>query len=552
MQPSQLPYDSLYPTSANEPQPFDAISPEQLQALQQAPVDYSSYSAHNESLYLPNDHYYHHQSLFDHQQAAPSVALGSTGAPMPEVGEAGWHTSLSPFFPSLPTVQHHQPTWEQTQATADQDSRLGGGDGSDVAAIQVENNGVLPSGMTMTSNGLQLEDLGHRWEEGEHRGRPDGRLVEPSALGLGLASSSIYDPMATYNHQYVGSTPADDPTCQPPPKRRSSRPSSSSSSEHPSPYFPTSAHHPPWLNMSPRTSVAQHLPPVEPPFQPRHWAAGNVAAYALPRSASLPHLFDYGQSYAFSPSTNANYASLQNSPAHTNNSSLRNSPVAEVPPILSPRDATTAFHSPGSSITNRLALSKLSNLTTPISPPKPKPKPTTPLVDASSSLAILARANRIKFGVVDPSPDSTRKSSFTVKQPRAVSARRNLTEDDAHCRFCSSRIGRVILRGTEAQRSVAWTSAMECLTCSPAEDGRGEEEDGAGDEGEVLRYETTFSAGLDKLNGLELEVVDTRPPAGKTKPVGKRKREAGAEKEFVACKSSHCSCEGTRVPGFAF
>ncbi|ORY55963.1 hypothetical protein BCR35DRAFT_309939 [Leucosporidium creatinivorum] len=543
MQSSHSPYTSVYPSSG-------AHQLEAEEELQPEPVDYSSYGSQHYSTYPQSHDPYNQHSLFDHQQA-DNDALGASrvGEPSAVAGAGeGWlPNSFSPFDPAGAS-QYHQPTWEQLQTAANGDSgsrsvTFPTCDGD----VSAGNDGFLASGMTMTSNGLQLEDLGHRWEAGEHRGRPAESAVGSSALGLGFGGTpGLYDgqpPTYLPPHFVPSTTPANDSTSQPPTKRRSSRPSSSSSSEHPSPYLPTSTHHPSWLNMSPRTSHISHSHQEQfPAPQPRHWAAqaGGAALYHLPRSASLPHLFDYGQSFTGitqsypSPGLSSPYASLQHSPVTTSNSSL-NSPLPEPAPILSPRDQTIPFHSPATSIANRLALSKLSNLSTPSSPPKPKTKPITPLVDASSTLATLARANRIKFGIVDASTNSTRKPTITIKQPRAVSARRNLSEEDAFCFLCQSKIGRVILRGTEAQRSVEWHSGLECLQCIPAEE-KGEEDDGgSGEEGsEVLRYETTFSAGLDKLEGIELEMEDTRPPAGKTKPVAKRKRE-GVEKEFVAC-----------------
>lgn len=474
------------------------------------------------------------------QQLSPGGQTdGGELAPSPT--SAAW----SPGHPMMPysnATAYNTSAWDHLHAPiASSSNRFG---------VQPPHSDVPNAGevyQPVTAAALQLEDMSSTWQaspRADHR--PTGLTTGALGTGLGVSGQAGFNGL----QESLGFAPT--PSYQspntsilPPAKRRTSRPSSASSSEYQaaSPYLhPAAPHCPPWLNMSPNTAQSLSLEQ-----QQQQWRSGSY----LPRSASLPHLPDYAQGYntlpyAYpSPNPSPAYASLQNSPNLPAGLSLRGSPFTDSNSSISPRERALPFHSPASSITSKLALSKLSTWVAPSPAPTPKPPPITPDVDPSDITTTHAQTNRVKYGVVDGDGDSAgspkssssrRQSENSLKQPRAVTSRKNMSEAEALCCTCHTPIGKVILRGTDQQRGVPWHSAMECFNClSPDERGDEDGAPGAMDDGEVSRYENTFSAALDKLDGLQLEVVDTRPPPGKAKPIKKRKR-SGLEREMVACE----------------
>lgn len=405
----------------------------------------------------------------------------------------------------------------------------------------------LPSLLPSVSDGLQLDvDGAAAWQQEIGRAPPAGHETSFGALGLGFeqehhhGQQQQYPPYPQQHYPPTLDYPAW--AIQPPSKRRnSSRPASSSSgSQVASPIGST--HHPQWP-LSPLTPADQA---AQPQLHQRQWSGAFI-----PRSASLPHLHDYAQGYQAanysypSPYLAAGYASLQHSPNPSqHNLPLRASPLTDSQGSFSPYDQhPPPFHSPASSLAGKLALSSLSKIhtNTATQPRPPRPRPTPPPVDPNSPLVLLAQRNRQQYCTIS-STSSTPASPHNnsgLKQPRAATTRKNLSEADAFCFVCRSLIGRVIMRGTEQQRNIEWHSGYECLKCVPPEERRDEDYEAVAlssneVEGSAV-YEATFSGALDRLEGLELEVVDERPPAGKALPAKKRKR-LGAERELVACE----------------
>ena len=528
--------------------PGDLEDGDALAANVSPTLAFPSYSVAGQLPYYPSVPFY--QAFPSNEHLSPTAQHNAETDLGPAPTGSTWSAPTHAMsYSNGGSLAYDAASWDHLHAPVASSTRFVNRSGDDDVQRGLEDQ---YSALPVTGEALQLEDMSHGWNGSalpRDSQQPTGLTASALGLGLGASPQSVYDGQNDYQ-SYAAPVPSYQPpntSILPPAKRRTSRPSSASSSEYAgaSPYLhPAAPHCPPWLNMSPSTTQSLSMDQ-----QHQQWRSGTY----LPRSASLPHLPDYGQGYSNqpyaypSPNPSPAYSSLQNSPNPPAGLSLRGSPFNDSSSSISPRDRTLPFHSPASSITNKLALSKLSTWVAPSPAPTPRPPPITPYVDPNHITTTHAQSNRIKYGIVGGngagvdspgSSSSRRQSDSSHRQPRAVTSRKNMSEADVFCCQCHDRIGKVIMRGTEQQRGVPWRSGMECLNCLPPDE-RGDEVGDATtvDEGDVSRYENMFSAALDKLDGLDLTMEDSRPPPSKAKPVKKRKR-SGLERELVPCKCS--------------
>lgn len=413
--------------------------------------------------------------------------------------------------------------------------------------------------------------------------------VAGTALGLGMnpvESRSTYINSSVYPQYDLAPAiyppePSFEPVMPPPAKRRNSRGASGSEVRHAfgslaSPSF----HAPSWPDAahSPHTTGYPQLPPPpsagpsallhhtygypsarHEPYNNGGDPADSIAAWSR---RTLAH--SNGSFPSPTPSLALSINSLPSLSQTGGDDSIRASPLSDVAPSPAWRRENfrpLTSHSPGPSASRSLP---------PSTGPKPRPlPPIVPDIDlAAHPVAAHAREQRARYSFTESpavstgsslqgSPASSGGSSRRASSVKAAppprltpvaAPRKGTKEEELLCCECHTSIGHVILRGKDDELAGGYHSNYRCLECSPhyrpespplpaATTKASANSAAEAEEEKAARYETTLSAALDKLEGLDLELDDRRPPARKgATATTTKKRKAETAQDVVICE----------------
>lgn len=136
----------------------------------------------------------------------------------------------------------------------------------------------------------------------------------------------------------------------------------------------------------------------------------------------------------------------------------------------------------------------------------------------SSSTSTAKKSRRRSHQGDEDKPDRRRGSKVTI-------------DVDCVCSQCGKAIARLMLRGKGEDLDVDYVAAFVCLDCIPVQGLERVVEETEG--GEEASYSDTISAGVDRLQGIEVLARDDRPPPPKAAVVGKKRK---ADDEVLLCE----------------
>ena len=137
---------------------------------------------------------------------------------------------------------------------------------------------------------------------------------------------------------------------------------------------------------------------------------------------------------------------------------------------------------------------------------------------------------------------ASQQASPSLPEPKVIEKGGKVTINmSVACWRCASPLAGLTLRGSRSQFAEAYHAAYFCLGCGPLDEPESDPDDKAdekADGADFLTYEYTFSAALDRLQGLTIEPDDTRPKAVRSSrpaPAGSKRKKDDAHLQCDVC-----------------
>lgn len=230
---------------------------------------------------------------------------------------------------------------------------------------------------------------------------------------------------------------------------------------------------------------------------------GPIGGSQAPVSSSFP---------AFSSSHTYSYPNT----AYPPNSASGSSSSARSESAISPLSATGSF--PPGSLPSSAAMAAATNR--------------RKMADAKA-----AQRNRGEGGdgadASDPSPPAPKKPSMSVRQA---------VELDFACHFCGRPLAKLTLRGKDVQTSARHNGTYYCRVCVPLPYSPVQPTATVNHLEEEATYADTISGAVDRLEGLDVNMRDTRPPPAVRGPHGTisaNKKRKNTDSEVLTCDVCH-------------
>ncbi|GAA5929634.1 hypothetical protein JCM3775_006504 [Rhodotorula graminis] len=437
---------------------------------------------------------------------------------------------------SLPLSQWQWPGAQQQQQQGQ--GQGGGGDGRRLSAV----GDLQQHGGGFEHHQLQQQQQGHD-------GSP-GSTMLPSPVGTSAHNSSAWPPPAAHLSHFYPSLPNPFATSVGGSSGDGTRPGSAAAAAQAASAYPT-----PYTTYTGLPPTGSGLPPSYAPYGGGggSGSSGGAPSFYTPTGTAFPPhaytpMFSHSSSSAIaafastsssfshpqslvSPHSSAYPQQQQQHPQHPQHPEHQQqhayvtyvtSPSAHLPPTstIPPHVTLGGYSGDGGLVGAASTGDSPTSPTFPIdaSTPYIPPDPTAP----TPPCVLVAAANRDKLGPIDLTGHS-RTDDVSARRPSTAQSSRRAVDLVYECQNCRRKIGRLTLRGGSVDKAAGdnpskYLGVFYCTQCvaPPPSSANGLRPDGLN--GGTMAYATeatyhdTLSAAVDRFQGIDPKLGDSRPP----------------------------------------